>query len=164
MSTTRSLLLAVLLLPMFVGGGCAQDSQIETIPAGPDARRHLPANADQDYGTQFPTSGPHAGRWTETGFYTQPQPPTQLVHALEHGNIVIYYDRPGESVTARLKEWANAHPRQWEGIVVTPLPGLGEQIVLTAWERLLILPRYDEEKAAAFIDAFRGRGPENPVR
>ena len=158
--------LAALALAVLIGGEEAQDlpAEIETIPAPPDAHRHLPDGADHDYGTPFPTAGPHSPRWTETGFYTQPQPPTELVHAVEHGNVVIYYDRPGETVRTRLREWTQAYSGQWDGIVAAPSPGLGARIVLTAWEKRLTLPRYDEEKAAAFIEAFRGRGPEHPVR
>ena len=43
------------------------------------------------------------------------------------------------------------------GIVVVPSAGIGEQIALTAWERRLILPRYEEDQARAFIAAFLGR-------
>lgn len=158
--------LAALALALAVGGARAQDlpAEIEMIPAAPDANQHLPAGADRDYGTPFPTSGPHSARWTAAGLYTEAQPPTELVHALEHGNIVIYYGQPGEVVRMRLLEWSRAYSGQWDGIIVTPSPGLGEQIVLSAWEKRLALPRYDEEKAAVFIDAFRGRGPEHPVR
>ncbi len=138
-------------------------TELEEIPAGPD-NGHLPEGADYDYGTPFPTSGPHAPRWTAPGLYSHLQQRTWLVHALEHGNIVIYYDQPGEEATTRLLDLAQEHDGQWDGIVVAPAPGLGEQIVLTAWEKRLTLERWEEAKAAAFIDAFRGRGPEHPVR
>ena len=138
-------------------------AEVETIPAGPD-NGHLPADYAYDYGTPFPTSGPHSPRWIAAGLYTEAQPPTELVHALEHGNIVIYYDQPGEAVIQHLRELAQEQTGQWDGVVAVPSPGLGEGVVLTAWQKRLALPRYEEEKAAAFIDAFRGRGPENAVR
>ena len=72
--------------------------------------------------------------------------------------------QPGDVVTQRLRVLTGEHTGQWDGIVAVPSPALGEGIVLTAWQKRLALPRYDEEKAAAFIDAFRGRGPENAVR
>ena len=130
-----------------------------TAPAG-----HVPPGAPYDYGTPFPTSGPHDPVPTAPGLYTQVQPATQLVHALEHGNVVIYYDQPGEAVTTRLLELTQAHPEEGKGIVVAPSPGMGERIVLTAWERRLVLERYDEEKAAAFIAAFLGKGPDHPAQ
>jgi hypothetical protein len=45
-----------------------------------------------------------------------------------------------------------------------PRPGLDDAIVLTAWRRRLRLSQFDRSAAAAFIDAFRGRGPERQVR
>lgn len=137
---------------------------VETIPAALDARTHLPPDASYDYRTPFPTSGPHSPRWTEAGFYSEPQRPTELVHALEHGNVVIYYDRPGTAALAQLKRWAEEYQGQWDGVVVVPSSGLGKKVVLTAWEKGLLLERFDAAAAAAFLDDFRGRGPEGFVR
>ena len=55
---------------------------------------HLTPGQSIRYSDTFPTSGIHADGWTDAGIYTNPQPDTLLVHALEHGNIVIYYDQP----------------------------------------------------------------------
>jgi len=41
---------------------------------------------------------------------------------------------------------------------------LNNQIVLTAWRKRLKLDAFDTKIAAAFIDAYRGRGPERQVR
>ncbi|MDF2766556.1 MAG: hypothetical protein K0S81_3551 [Rhodospirillales bacterium] len=157
-----------LLLFMMCVTACAHPSvtrqTIETIPAAADARTHIPPAAFYDYGTPFPTSGPHSPRWTETGFYSEPQRPTELVHALEHGNIVIYYDQSGTPALQQLKGWADEHQGQWDGVVVVPSPGLKERVVLTAWEKRLQLKQFDAAAAAAFLDAFRGRGPEGAMR
>ncbi len=129
-----------------------------------DGRTHLQSGESHRYRSPFATSGPHEPVWTEAGFHAAPQPPTRLVHALEHGNIVIYYDQPGDDVLATLKDWVGLYGGQWDGIVVTPAPDLGEAVVLTAWRKELRLERFDATTTAAFIDAFRGRGPENRVR
>ena len=136
--------------------------RIESIPS--QGRTHLSPGESYAYGSRFPTSGPHDPTWTRSGVYDQPQPPTQLVHALEHGNIVIYYDQPGPKAIARFEAWADLYDGQWSGLVVTPEAGLGQAVVLTAWTRRLELDSFDPAAAAAFIDAYRGRGPENPVR
>lgn len=116
------------------------------------------------YDERFPTSGPHHPSWVDPGVYSEPQPVDELVHALEHGNIVIYYDEPGDAVMGQLREWASLYDDQWSGIVVTPARRLGESIMLTAWTRRLRLEEFEPAMAAAFIDAYRGRGPEHPVR
>jgi len=138
---------------------------IESLPLHPDlGNAHLQPGQRYHYGTLFPLSGPHDDIWTQPGFYVSRQPPERLVHALEHGNIVIHYDAPGTEVVETLKRWAGLYPAMWSGIVATPMPGIGEAVVLTAWRRMLRLDTFDAVSAAAFIDAFRGRGPENPVR
>lgn len=125
-------------------------------------RNHVSGAVNYDH--RFPLSGPHNPTWVEPGVYDTPQRKERLVHALEHGNIVIYYDEPGAEIMDRLREWAVLYDNQWSGIVVTPAAGLGESIVLSAWTKRLRMDEFAPAPAAAFIDAYRGRGPENPVR
>jgi hypothetical protein len=127
-------------------------------------RGHVPPGQGVAYGDPFPTSGPHDSKWVEPGFYRTPQTPERLVHAVEHGNIVIYYDTPGDAVVETLDSWTGLYGAQWSGIVVAPAPGLGAAVVLTAWRKVLRLDPFDAAVAAAFVDAYRGRGPEKPVR
>jgi hypothetical protein len=145
-----------------VAEGQAALAEVRTEPS--KGRNHLSPGQSHAYASRFPTSGPHETVWTRTGFYDEPQPPTNLVHALEHGNVVIYYDSPGAETVAQLSEWAGLYDGQWDGIVVAPMRGLRERIVLTAWVKRLDLKTFDAAAAAAFVDAYRGRGPEHPVR
>ncbi len=138
---------------------------LENVQTMPDlGRGHLQPGQGYRYPAKFPTSGPHAPTWTEPGFYTVQPRDIYLVHAMEHGNVVIYYDAPTGNAMASLKVWADLYSGMWSGLVVAPMQGLGEEIVLTAWRKILRLKTFDEPAAAAFIDAYRGRGPENPVR
>ncbi len=138
---------------------------LATVPLHPDfGNAHLQPGQRANYHSRFPLSGPHANIWTTPGFYQSAQRPEEIVHALEHGNIVVYYDSPGEATLRTLKDWAALYDGMWSGMVVTPMPGLGQAVVLTAWRRMLRLDVFDAAPAAAFIDAYRGRGPENPVR
>ena len=117
-----------------------------------------------DYDHRFPTSGAHNPTWVDPGVYSERQSLARLVHSLEHGNIVIYYDDPPGQVLERLRGWARLYDGQWSGIVLVPAAGLDQSVVLTAWTKRLVLDEFRPELAAAFIDAYRGRGPENPVR
>ncbi len=137
-------------------------ARVESLPS--KGRSHLEAGQRYVYQSRFPTSGPHAPVWTEAGVYDDPQPRTQLVHAIEHGNIVVYYDQPGAEAMATLRRWADLYDGKWSGLVIVPAPGLGRSVVLTAWTERLTLETFDAAPAAAFIDAYRGRGPEHPVR
>ncbi len=148
-------------------GNLAQQGQavLGSVTTQPnDGRRHLDAGERWTYAERYPTSGPHEPIWTRPGFYDDRQPPTRLVHALEHGNVVIYVGEQPPDVIETLRDWAGLFTGQWDGLVVTSDASLGRRVVLTAWTRRLELDSFDAASAAAFVDAFRGRGPENPVR
>ena len=125
---------------------------------------HLAPGESVRYQSDPPTSGVHDPQWVDPGIYTTIQRREMLVHSLEHGMIVIYYDRPAADALAALKGWAGLYGAPWSGIVLAPKPGLGESIILAAWRKTLRLDPFEAAAAAAFIDAYRGRGPEHPVR
>ncbi len=133
--------------------------EVQTFPS--EGRSHLDPGEKWDYSHYPPTSGPHDPVPVKPGFYGKPQAPEKLVHSLEHGNIVIYYDNPPEPVLRQLEKWAREYTGKWDGVVVTPLPGLGKGVILTAWTKLLRLDPFDPAKASAFMEAFRGKGPEH---
>ncbi|MFZ5815212.1 MAG: DUF3105 domain-containing protein [Bacillota bacterium] len=136
---------------------------LETFPE--EGREHVASGTPLIYRTDPPTSGPHYGVATAPGFYAEPQPAGEVVHGLEHGFIAMYYD-PADTpagVVEQLKEYAAMYRGVWDGVVVLPREQ-PEEVVLTAWRQMLRLERWDKELAEKFIDAFRGRGPENPVR
>jgi hypothetical protein len=138
-------------------------SEVESV-ASEGVADHVPQGSAVNYATETPTAGAHYPTPSAPGYYEKSQPPGNLVHALEHGNIVVYYDQPSPQVLHTLERWASRYQDEWSGLIVTPLPGLGEEIILTAWTKKLRLPRFDAAATAAFIDRFRGRGPEHPVR
>ena len=142
--------------------GEAALASVQTFPD--QGQAHVSPGQKVNYDSDFPTSGPHDPEPTLPGVYTEAQPLEKLVHSLEHGNIVIYYDQPREEAMKALQSWAKQFPGLWDGLVVVPRPGLGESLVLTAWTKKLVMPEFDPAAAATFIDAYRGRGPENPVR
>ncbi len=138
---------------------------LSAVQTFPDAgRSHVLPGEHVTYADDPPTSGPHDPTPVQPGFYRSPHRPEYLVHSLEHGNIVIYYDQPGGDVLKTLRAWAGLYNGTWDGIVVTPKQGLGRTVILTAWTKMLRLDSFNVDAGAAFIDAFRGRGPENAVR
>jgi hypothetical protein len=140
-------------------------ASLSKVISNPDhGRGHEEIGKPLNFAEDPPTSGIHWSNWTTPGFYSAAEPKEKLVHALEHGNIVIYYDQPGAEVRAQIEGWAKKFTGQWDGVVVVPRAGIGQTIELTAWAKLLRLETWDAAAAAAFIDAYRGRGPENPVR
>lgn len=158
------------------------DGTFETLPATPNLRfkgqriRHVPAMPPGfKYNSNPPSSGIHTDASIVWNIYDEPVPAISSVHNLEHGGIVIRY---GPDVAAaeveKIREWYLEDPN---GLLIAPMPGLGDTIALTAWTydrgrqndrtyegegRLAKVKRFDEDAFNAFVDEFRGHGPENP--
>lgn len=128
-------------------------------------RSHVPFGSNIKYNSSPATTGPHYGSWINPGYYIDEQEERQLVHSLEHGHVVAYY---GEDIADedkdKLIEWTGDFRNTWGGFVVTPYEDLGEGIILNAWRTTIRLDKFDPAITAAFIDRYRGRGPENPIR
>lgn len=148
--------------PALVAAGQAGLSRVETLRD--EGRGHVGPDQAVRYATDPPNSGPHWTTWVNPGIYTTAPRNEQLVHSLEHGHIVIYYDQPGDAAMNTLRAWVGRYQGQWDGVLAVRREGLGQQLILTAWNKILRLDRFDPAVAAAFIDKYRGRGPENPVR
>lgn len=140
-------------------------SQVETFE---DKGREHVARGETNYERIPPLSGDHWGRAVEAGFYTETPELPRLVHTIEHGAVVIYYDEAAlnDSAEASLRAWANNKDGTWQSIVVVPNPNDDPRgdYVLTAWTHRLTLDSYNAEAVYAFASEYLGRGPENPVR
>ena len=139
-------------------------SQVETFES--QGREHR--SGDVDYDTVPPLSGPHSGDWASAGYYTETPRLEELVHSLEHGAVVIYYDEGNlsDEAEASLRAWAANKDGQWQSVIVAPNPNENPRgdYVLTAWTHRLVIDDYDAEAVQAFAAEYLGRGPENPVR
>lgn len=173
----------------FMGGGQAPDTGRMPGTASPDrsspsgradirvpegveffeneGQNHVREGVRVSYKTDPPTSGSHYDRWAPASVYEAGEvAPELLVHNLEHGNIVIYFDRSRltQPEVDALIELQKKHIGQWDGVLLVAREDQLNPIVLTAWRTILRLEGYDRNKVSEFVDTFRGRGPENPVR
>ena len=82
----------------------------------------------------------------------------QGVHNLEHGGIDIQY---GNKVSAgdvdKLMSYYDGDPN---GILMAPLPALGNKIAATAWQKLLTCTKFDKKALDSFKKSHRYKGPE----
>jgi hypothetical protein len=129
---------------------------------------HVSVGEDVEYERFPPLSGPHDPNSLPGGFYESEQRVEQLVHNLEHGHVVVYYDPAAlnDSAEESLKEFAAAQNGNWAAVVAVPNPRDDPEsaFILTAWTVQLRMDSYDNETVRAFLAEYIGRGPENPVR
>jgi hypothetical protein len=115
------------------------------------------------YKTAPPTSGAHNPTPTSDGAYLKtPKPYEGLVHALEHGRVIIWF-KPGvapatKGALRKLYDEDNAL------MVLTPNSRpMPYAVAATAWTQLLGCPSYNPkvpDAIRAFRDAYRLKGPE----
>ena len=123
---------------------------------------HLtPSDPVPDYNSEPPTSGSHAPSAAACGIYRDTPPDINLVHDLEHGVIVVYYNpETASAVRGDLESFARDAGTH---VIVTPREGMENPITLTAWRNLLRLDDYDRSAIDAFYGEFAQRGPEAGV-
>jgi hypothetical protein len=129
---------------------------------------HVEDGSAIDYQRVPPLSGTHYASTVRAGFYEATPLLGSLVHTLEHGAVVVYYDPDEISPEARtsLREFASVHTGTWRSVVVVPNPNDDPRApyVVTAWRHELTMESYGAETVHAFLSEYLGRGPENPVR
>jgi hypothetical protein len=169
------------LLGFVRGGGVDEAEARSTITAAgctfkdfkATSRQHLgnPAARPKEWTSFPPTSGPHYVTPAVYGYYQDPVELARVVHGLEHGGAYMFYGpRTPPDTAERLRAIYDRDPR---GLVVAPLPGLGDKIALGAWTspapgsaangigHLATCTTVDEDAILAFLSTFRGRGPES---
>lgn len=138
----------------------AGQAGIGTPPCEADQRsdpgeEHVP---DPTYTVDPPAGGEHLPAAAPPGAYRQPPPDGNVVHAMEHGYVVVWF-RPDveDAVQAALVELGR---RFEEELLIVPRPSLQVPIALTAWHQRLLCTAADVEQMAAFVTAYRDQGPE----
>lgn len=129
-----------------------------------EGREHTYPGVDVTYRSEPPTSGPHWPTWALPGFCENVQPAPVVVHSLEHGMVVVYYDDLDDEVEMRLRLWTQLFTSEANGLLAVPLPGLGRGLIATAWGRRLDLDGPDLAAVAAFYREFAGRSRDGHVR
>lgn len=123
------------------------------------SRDHIQAGTTgSGYNSNPPSSGPHWPSPAKDGVYDKELADETAIHNLEHGYVWISY-RPdiGEEALSKLKTIVEKD--DWK-MLLTLREKNDSLIALVAWDRVLKLENFDEEKIKDFIDAYRNRGPE----
>ena len=138
-------------------GPTGPGEQIEELPRSP----HLVAEENTDYNSIPATSGLHYGTPWRWGIYDEIIDERFLVHNLEHGGILIYYNCPTEcpQLVANLTELVQKFPSK--KIVLSPYPNMETTMALVAWTFLDTFENFDDQRILNFIEAHES-SPNSP--
>jgi hypothetical protein len=155
--------------------GCTFKTVDAFVPKGQST--HVPSLTKKiDWNTFPPSNGQHYPLWAVWDFYTQPINPRRVVHNEEHGGVILWWGPQTPAATVdKLRSLYNESP---EGMLGTPIAGLGDKVAITAWTgdpsryqqngyygqgHIATCPAFSaktEDAFKQFRDAFRGKGPE----
>lgn len=137
------------------------------------SQTHIEACSEIDYPMSPPVFGDHYPSWAAYQAYDFPVPLGFLVHALEHGAVVFFYDCADgcadevSEVTDFIAELPDDPLCAEHGVqrrtILVPRPGLGRgaRWAAAAWGFSLTADCFDAQLFGAFYDQHVGRGPEN---
>ena len=140
----------------------------ESIQIMAGGSQHIPLDSDPgEYNSDPPTSGPHYPEEARAGFYDRNNytfPAGYLVHNLEHGYVILWYncDLLDETGCTDLKEQIQSVMDDLGGtkLIAYPWPSLDVPLVMSSWGRLQRFETFDSEQAKAFYRANLNRAPE----
>jgi hypothetical protein len=172
----------IVILVLLLGSGPNPDAGVQQaddgnthVTLGIDCRNPASSSNATECGGSDPysslpaTSGPHWGTPAEWGAYQSPQAESQLIHNLEHGGIVIWYDADAVDAegVAALEQYVRTQTAA--GIsgrfkfIVSPWGGqdaLPAPVVATSWRYLLELETADTTAIDQFAREHYGIAPE----
>ena len=134
---------------------------------------HIPfgSTTPVEYNSTPPSSGPHYENIIGWGTYTEPQRYEHVVHNLEDGGVIIYYQCEDgcPELYGELDDFASDYIDRGARVVLvpndptftdnngTPLhKDMGSRIAMVAWQYVDKFENFDAERMGAFIDRYEG--------
>jgi hypothetical protein len=147
----------------------------------PDTGGHVSVAVDYeaDGNSNPPAGGPHwSGACGEDpnsappfcgpapiGIYRDPWPAETLVHNMEHGGVVVWYNFDDTALRDELEAVVEAHLEDNEPVTMAPYHDMEDNtIAITSWSRIEKFPvsEYTKERVDTFINAHQRRfNPEH---
>ena len=145
--------------------------EVEVVPTAEEFS-HVPEGTEPGpFNSDPPTSGRHYSTQAFAGFYDEekaadfdPYPAGYLVHSLEHGYVIFWYDcelleerecdqlkRDIQQVMAQVGDFK---------VIGFPWPSLDVPVAMTSWDRIIRFTSFDAGAAEQFVRNYRNQAPE----
>lgn len=124
------------------------------------------------FSTDPPTSGTHYPTWWDAGFYDETSseattvafPAGYLVHNLEHGYVIFWYNctlvTPEACTTLKSELRTLIEEANYFKVIAFPWTTTDVPVVATSWGQMLKMESFDAELAAEIIQRNRNHAPE----
>jgi hypothetical protein len=109
-----------------------------------------------------PTSGNHSPSTSRHGHSGGALIPEQVLHNMEHGAVVIWYQPGDDALAAEVAQLARSLGN--DCLVAGTYEAMDFDVAATAWGRVLPLTAFDKAQLGEFVEVYRGKeGPEAGV-
>ena len=123
-------------------------------------RQHLPDGTKITYDTNPPAEGNHYAKPQDAGAYISPPADGNLVHSLEHGAVILWYN-PKLLSNDQIKQLTDIfNSISLSKVIMTPRDSMDVPVAVTSWGRILKLQKIDNKQIKAFFETNYDRGPE----
>ena len=136
----------------------AAGCKVKTFPA--EGRSHVAGHVD--YKTNPPTSGNHFEIASEDGAYFESPPMEHLVHALEHGRVILWF-QPNAPAQVKGQMKALFDEDNYHMLLSPNTRKMPSQVAASAWTRSITCDKVTDKTWDAlrlFRDRYRDQGPE----
>jgi len=145
------------------------NARIDAIPIADSP--HVPDGTPIAYSSNPPSSGPHYGSWANFQEFTHPVEDGNLVHALEHGAVLLLYTCEGaacDALVAALRAVRDAVPTDplcdpsiRTRVILAPRAANDVPVAAAAWGYVYRADCVDAASLATFIADHYAKAPEN---
>ena len=135
-------------------GACTFDKRSDD--DGGQGRNHVSGSVA--YRMDPPSGGNHSPSPAAPNVYSEPPPDEQVVHAMEHGDVVLWHkpDAPRE-VLDQLRRLSERYDND---VLIVPRASMRTPMAATAWHRRLLCPAFEQPAFDHFVRTYRDKGPE----
>ena len=124
------------------------------------SRDHVPDGTKIQYNSNPPAAGAHYAAPQDAGIYTTPPADGHLVHSLEHGAIILWYN-PKMPSKDQIKQLTDIFKNiGLSKTIMTSRDSMDVPVAVTSWGRILKLKTIDEKQIKTFFETNYDRGPE----
>lgn len=158
-----AVILVVVGVVMTLSRNTSTNDNIQTISRDTLTAQHVEETQRVTYSTNPPVGGDHWARSATWGSYpTNPPPDEQLVHNMEHGGVIIWFNPEiikGADYDALFAIYQSLSKINFRTLLVART-GMEKPVAVTAWGALLALDTVDQPQIESFYKAYILQGPE----
>ncbi len=124
------------------------------------SREHVPVKTKTIYNSNPPAAGEHYSVPQDAGIYITPPADGRLVHSLEHGAIILWYNpnKLSKDQVIQVQTIFKNMPQQKK--IMTPRMSLAVPVALSSWGKIVKMQTIDEKQIKAFFETNYDRAPE----